>query len=359
MGQSSGMITENYLLFNDFEEDHISLDEVIDQIHSSNLDLNSINMKPSIDIIIEGLSSTTKSLDSTKALLELYKDNPGKKIQSIIISRLSMAEKSPILEDLLNEVLNDVTENSLSRRFNENDKKDILELLDAEIEDRPKILLSQINKMKNQTNSKDNKETPYLNSIILSILLHEKESDSKQSSKNKTDAYFFDDPKALRKNERPEELNDDEFLDILDGHLKSNSNDSDFLDELKRQMMIDADLGRKIGKLMHDQPNYCVAMTKSLISMLNHDSLDPSIIRNILSYSNQVGVYTAIKFMSDNQKEKYLPYLTGNNYNAQLMFDGDDLLNRIDSGENFTLNALAKEGPITVPILWNIRFGDI
>jgi hypothetical protein len=336
MGRDEGIASGRFSSLIELTIDLPSLDEALSIIKAPDIDLNDSRLRSVIDAIIDGLNDSSKSIECSKALVDFYESHPEDPIQMEIMIRITLAEKSPIGEDIVDILLSDQTEGSLSRDLDEIDTQHIKELVKTDPGDRPQLLLNQIREMENRANSTQLPFSPLENRPVDSVWIRETYS-AQQLSESKPTPGEGQDPNLLK------------------NHLKdlAKKKHPGFIEELSSQMQRNPDFGRQIGNLIRNDEEFRHEMTKAVIHTMTQNSENPNVIHNFLSYSHQIGEDTVIPSMSDEQKTLYIPRLMGNNPMDQL----DDLLVRIESGELMTLNTLAQEGPVAVPMLWNIRFG--
>ena len=336
-----------------------SLNEALSMIKVHNPDLTDPKSISLIDSIIDGLNNSSKSIECSKALVDFYEAHPDDRIQMEIMARIAGAEKSSILEDTVEKLLSDENQGSFSRNLDEIDKQHIEELVQVDPGDRPQLLLKQIMKMENQTKDNQTKDNQ----------TKDNQTKDNQTKDNQTAPPPLVDPLLIAEyirntygHRQPSETKPDTNEDPDSNRLKENLNNlikGNSLDihELSSQMEKNHDFGRQIGNSMRNNEELRNEITKAVIEIMDQNEENPTLIRNSLSYFHQIGEDTVIPLMSDNQKTNYIPRLMGNNPMDQLVFEGDDLLVRIESGESMTLNSLAQEGPVAIPVLWSIRFG--
>lgn len=316
-----------------------SVNEALSMIKVPNPDLADPKLISLIDSIIDGLNNSSKSIECSKALVDFYEAHPDDRIQMEIMARIAGAEKSSILEDTVEKLLSDENQGSFSRDIDEIDKQHIKELVQVDPGDRPQLLLKQIMKMDNQTKDNQTAPPPLVDPLLIAEYIRNAYG-HRQSSETKPEINEYPDSNCLKEN--------------LNNLIKGNSLD---IHELSSQMEKNPDFGRQIGNSMRNNEELRNDITKAVIEIMDQNEENPTLIRNSLSYFHQIGEDTVIPLMSDNQKTNYIPRLMGNNPMDQLVFEGDDLLVRIESGESMTLNSLAQEGPVAIPVLWSIRFG--
>jgi len=347
MSQLDGIsIADVSLQLIDLSIEQPSIDESLSMIENHDKSISVTKLASAIETIIsEGLNSSSKSIECSKALVDFYSSNPNSVLQSEIVGRLVLADRNPILEDLVEELLYSESTDGFNNNLDELTKQNIIELVQAEVEDRPQMIIEQIIKLSNMSSSPVSPtDTPPGANPLGTDRKDPVNSERKYSMRESSSLTY---PIS----------GDGPDIDDLMNHLKdlAKSDYPGFLQELNTQMQEDSDFGRKIGALIRDNKELRDIMSKPIIKMLISNSSNPTASRNSFSFCHQVGVDTIISHMDDEQISRVVPRLMGNSPSTKMLFAHDDLLCRIDSGETMTLNTLAQEGPVAIPILMNIR----
>lgn len=337
MGQDTGISGGNFTPLFELDVAQPTLDESLSLISTSDVNLNDPNLRPALSTIIDGLNNSSKSISCSDAILSLYENCPGDAIQAEIMIRLAWSENSPILEDLVYEILSDTTENSLSREFDDVDKQQIIELIKTPPENRANLLLKYIEQQNGQSGATQQSTDEPITPMRLSEYYSAQSPEGKEHS---------------GEGPLPPEVLMQHLMEL------AKSNTPDFLNELNSQMQNSPEFGRQIGNLINQHDEFRNEMTRAVIKTMTQHSENPTIVRNSLSYFHQVGEDTVIPLMNEDQKAQYIPRLLGKDTHDQLAFAKDDLLCRVEKGEEMTLSTLGQEGPVAIPVLWKIRFGN-
>ena len=317
-----------------FTTEGLSLSEAINEVnsHSGNIsDETGI-----VDVLMEGLNSSSQNANCYNALIDIYIANPGENIQYDVINKLTWSE-SPNAQFLMEEILSDSTYNSLSSQFDEIEKDNILSIMRLDIDERANEIMEQIKSA--------NPDYPTDAPIDYHTIR------GKMEGTHISHNYNFKLP------DKPNTEGGNGNLDELKDHLIELLQ-SDFLEAISTlvgQIQDNPDLGRQLGQLMQQDIEFRGLVTDMFLKTAAENPNDESILKNTLSYCRQVGEDISITRMTENQKLELIPKLRGENVGDRIYFAQDDLMTRLDAGEFMSLNTLSNEGLVAIPILLNIK----
>ncbi|MGB0524359.1 MAG: hypothetical protein ACPGJS_15420 [Flammeovirgaceae bacterium] len=324
-----------------------SIEDAVEAINSGQVS----DLTGTVDVLTEGLSSAEYTADCYTSLARIYVENPGQPIQLDIITKLVWSE-SPNASMLMEELLSDSTQHSMSTQFDEGVKEQLLSLMEYHVDERSNKLVSQI------------QERDF--NIHRSLDVNELKQclpfwDDREGGGDGDDDELFPNPDVgiSSEEEEADDSEDDERLD-LEKHLSSwaNVDLESFMKNLEAQMAKHADFGRKVGNIIQQNSALRDIVTASVLDIATKYNTNELVIRNTLAYCHAVGEDIAITHMTDAQKSNLYPRLVSESQCAadKVFIAQNELLTRMDAGEIVTVSTLANEGALAVPILLNIRF---